>query len=166
MKKMNELIVEMHEGCLNGVYSVNPTLHRVVSYESGDIYNDEALACFWRNNLLVERGCVSDISRDITSEEPMEIPLRMGGKQISDFEKLFADNPVAQEKLNFLEGFLYAWATVNQKISALCRSADGGKRIKGRELYKIFEPTIQSWLDTYDKLFNELWECANINGEE
>ena len=166
MKKLDEIMVEVHEGCMNGVYSLDPTLHRVIAYESGDIHENEDLAAYWRCNLLVGLGCVSEIGRPIMEMPIQTKPLKAENETLAEFGKLFEDNPVVERKLLFLEGFLSTWADVYQKISVLCQSPDGGKRIKGREFYEVMKPTFMSWLDTYDELFNDLWKCANVGGEE
>lgn len=166
MKKKDELIIEMQDGLLNGVYSLNPTLNEVSLIEVDDVHHRDRIKNFWRNNLLVQRGCVSDIAAQISDEAPKPLPMRLEGRQLEELTRLFADNPVAERKLNFLEGFLYAWAMVNQKITAMCRSSNGGERVKGKEMYETFKPTLQSWLTTYDTLFEDLWQSANIDLEE
>lgn len=166
MKKKDELIIELYDGVLNGVYSLDPTLNEVSLFENEDIQDRERIKSYWRNNLLVLRGCVSDIAAQISDDAPKPLAMRLEGKEFEELTRLFADNPVAERKLHFLEGFLYAWAMVNQKITAMCRSSNGGDRIKGKEMYETFKPTLQSWLMTYDTLFEDLWQSANIGLEE
>ena len=56
MKKKDELIIEMQDGLLNGVYSLNPTLNEVSLIEVDDVHHRDRIKTFWRNNLLVQRG--------------------------------------------------------------------------------------------------------------
>ena len=162
----DELIIGMYNGLLAGVYSLNPTLVDVRLYENDDQMDSDRVKEFWRNQLLVEWGCVSDICEESAEEKSKPLFQRMDENQNGDFLRLFADNPVAKPKLHFLEGFLCTWAAVNQKITALCRSADCGERSKGKELYGVFKPTLQSWLQTYDKLFDDLWQYAEIEEDD
>ena len=164
--KREELIIGMYRGVLSGVYSLNPTLVDVRLNENEDQLDRERLKEFWRNQVLVEHGCVSDICGEAAEEEIKPMSLHLDEKQNGEFLSLFADNPAAQTKLYFLEGFLYSWAMVNQKITGMCRSAEESDMEKGKELYKAFAPTLQSWLDTYDELFDDLWQYADTEEAE
>lgn len=165
MKKKDELIIGMYGQVLDGVYSLDPTLCAVSVFGNEDKHYPDSKKRYWRNHLLVLRGCVSDISVQYVSEKTPELPLRLESKAVEELTRLFAHSSIAEEKLHFLEGFLYSWATVNQKITAMCRSANGGERMKGKEMYEIFKPTLQSWLERYDELFDDLWQYADVEGE-
>lgn len=163
--KKDELIIEMNEGVMLGVYSLNPTLLNVRLYDDEDIGDTERQKEFWRNKLLVEHGCVGDITSAET-DKSSQIPLTYTGGDLDVFFNMIAGNDLAGKKLDFLMGFLYAWSTAYREIANLCHSKNDENKSRGKELFEAVKPTLQFWLNTYDDLFDDLWSCVEMKEDK